>query len=71
MELCGNVIQDLAEFLGIQDLPSTGEFPAEIERLMSLVEKVVCFEEAPLCIATELLCPSGERHLRGTGSDVG
>ncbi len=40
MELCGDIIQAVAEYLGIQDLSSLAEFPTDVDKLMSLIEKV-------------------------------
>uniref|UniRef100_A0A915KGJ0 Uncharacterized protein n=1 Tax=Romanomermis culicivorax TaxID=13658 RepID=A0A915KGJ0_ROMCU len=40
MDVCGDVVQVLAEFFGLADLNTSAEFPIEIERLHSLLEKI-------------------------------
>lgn len=40
MELCGSVVQALADFFGIKNLSSTAEFPTEIDAFMALIDKV-------------------------------
>ena len=40
MELCGDVVQALGEYLGLNEMVSAAEFPTEIDRLMSMIEKV-------------------------------
>jgi hypothetical protein len=40
MDLAGDVIQALAQFLNIDDLMSTADFPMEIETLKQILIKV-------------------------------
>ena len=39
MDLCGDLIQNLAEYLALEDLPSTCDFPEEIQNLETLLQK--------------------------------
>lgn len=41
MDVCGEVVQTVAEFLGLDNLETTAEFPKEIEKLLDLLNKVI------------------------------
>lgn len=41
MELCGDVLEAMAEYLGITDLNTTAEFTADINQLMDLMNQVM------------------------------
>ena len=40
MDLAGDVIQSLAQFLNIEDLQTTADFPVETETLRQILVKV-------------------------------
>lgn len=40
MELTGDVVQTLAEYLGLEELSTTAEYQAEVAKLAELMEKV-------------------------------
>lgn len=40
MELAGNIIQSMAEFLSIEELVVLGDYPQDIEKLKKLIVKV-------------------------------
>ena len=43
MDLCGDFVQALANYLGVEDLPSTGDFPKdtlELERLLVAADEM-------------------------------
>ena len=39
MDLCGDVIQALAEYLGLEDLPSSCDFPEDLEKVEQLLTR--------------------------------
>lgn len=51
MDVCGEVVQTLAEFLGLENLETTAEFPQEIEKLLDLLNKVSRFVSILFIIA--------------------
>ncbi len=54
MEVAGDIVQDICNFMNISDLESNAEFPVEMEELKGLIKKVQDFNEVRLHLAADM-----------------
>lgn len=62
MELCGEILEALAAYLGITDLNTTAEFAADIDQLMDLMNQV----RLNVLFLINKIVVSGERDVYGS-----
>jgi Bardet-Biedl syndrome 2 protein len=54
MEVVGELVQDLCQFLNVGELMTSGEFPEEMERFKSTLQRVEQFKSAKLQISADV-----------------
>lgn len=59
MDLCGDLIQSLAEYLAVDDLRSSCDFPMEMKRLRSLIESAEELQSVRQRLSAEMADNSG------------
>lgn len=59
MDLCGDIVQALAEYLGVEDLQSTCDFPEEMSRIEQLLVKADELQSVRQRLSSEMADQSG------------
>ena len=59
LDLCGDVVQSLAEYLGLEDLASTCDFPAETATLAGLLGEADELQSVRQRLSAEMADHSG------------
>ena len=59
MDLCGDVIQALAEYLGLEDLPSSCDFPEDLEKVEQLLTRADDLQSVRQRLSAEMADHSG------------
>ena len=59
MDLCGDVIQALAEYLGIEDLPSICDFPEDLDKIEQLLSRADDLQSVRQRLSAEMADHSG------------
>lgn len=59
MDLCGDIVQSLAEYLGVEDLPSTCDFPEEMNLTETLLTKADELQSVRQRLSSEMADQSG------------
>lgn len=59
MELCGDIIQNLVEYLALEDLASVCDFPVEMETIEKLLQAADDLQRVRLRLAAEMADHSG------------
>ncbi|XP_018496842.1 Bardet-Biedl syndrome 2 protein homolog [Galendromus occidentalis] len=54
MEIAGEMIQSLTSFLGIEELQSAADFPAESENLLQLMQRIEEFQSAKMQMSAQM-----------------
>ena len=54
MEIAGEMIQSLTSFLGIEELQSVADFPAESENLLQLMQRIEEFQSAKMQMSAQM-----------------
>lgn len=54
IELAGDIVQDLCQYLNIQELESVGEFPVELEKFKHTLNQVESFRHSKMQITSEI-----------------
>ena len=59
MDLCGDVIQALAEYLGLEDLPATCDFPVDLDKVEQLLNRADDLQSVRQRLSAEMADHSG------------
>ena len=59
MDLCGDVIRALAEYLGLEDLPSSCDFPEDLEKVEQLLTRADDLQSVRQRLSAEMADHSG------------
>jgi Bardet-Biedl syndrome 2 protein len=59
MDLCGDIIQSLAEYLGLEDLSSTCDFPEDLEKMETLLSSADELQSVRQRLSAEMADHSG------------
>ena len=59
MDLCGDIVQALAEYLGVDDLASSCDFPPEIGKIGQLLTKADELQSVRQRLSSEMADQSG------------
>lgn len=59
MDLCGDIVQSLSEYLGLDDLPSTCDFPEEFSKIEELLARADDLQTVRQRLSAEMADHSG------------